>query len=309
VLLVQDHNKTSEGSKMSSTPRHHQTETASRNVLPASWRELLGQCRRNPTPECVHRLRVVTVRLQAEGEYWLREHALEKSAKQAVRRWCKQGEKLRRALRAVREADVQLKQLASLRRPTSRRATAQSYCTPSCLLQIAKVEGHIAQKRRKAAKKLMGKLQERGARLDLLGGQLQAVQHAEFQPVALPPAVMLSQMFHRLSEDFPALDRDNLHAYRKRMKAICALAVQFGATDPVARRFSVSLKKMLAAIGKWHDWQALAQTVEHTTSTQEDGLRQMLEGLAAESLQTALRICREECTGLLDADRQVTLKP
>jgi len=292
---------------MSFSPRRCQPETASRSVSLATWRELLGQCRGNPTSACVHRLRVATVRLQAEAEYWLCEHSDDSLAERPVRHWCKQGEKLRCALRAVREADVQLKLLIGLRRPAPRLATVQPHCTPSCLLQIVQVEARIAQKRRRAVKKLVGKLQERGAKLDRLGRELQAVLHAESQPGALPTAAMVSEMFHRLTEEFPALDRDNLHAYRKRMKAICALAV-LGATDLAVGRFAVSLKKMLAAVGQWHDWQELARLAERILGAREDGLRKMLEGLAAESLQMALRTCQEESTELLNAGRQAKLQ-
>jgi len=93
------------------------------------------------------------------------------------------------------------------------------------------------------------------------------------------------------------------------MKSICALAVQFGAIDPAATRFSVSLKRILTAVGKWHDWQELTQLADRSAGAHADELRKLLEGLTAESLQTALRICREESAGLLEAGHLVTLRP
>jgi hypothetical protein len=85
-----------------------------------SWRDSLDRCACKASRKRVHELRILTLRLQASLEFWLSEQPPDAQGVRAVKRWKTQGQKLRRALRPVRETDVYLERLASLRGRPSR---------------------------------------------------------------------------------------------------------------------------------------------------------------------------------------------
>jgi CHAD domain-containing protein len=93
----------------------------------------------------------------------------------------------------------------------------------------------------------------------------------------------------------------NLHAYRKRLKQPLYLAEFSAPADPAARRLAVAMRKMHAAAGKWHDWQALASEAGRVLPRHgnRDGLVPVLNNLAEEALKRALGQCRRSTASLL----------
>src|ERR1700719_1045519 len=79
------------------------------------WVKLAGRCGRKPTRKRVHALRVVTLRLQAELEMDLAEIPRASHQAQAILKFNKQGERLRKVLGPVREVDVWIAKLQGLR--------------------------------------------------------------------------------------------------------------------------------------------------------------------------------------------------
>ena len=107
-----------------------------------------------------------------------------------------------------------------------------------------------------------------------------------------------------LREEFPELNAESLHAYRKRIKKVRYLAEISAAADPLAGRQATTLKRMQSAAGKWHDWQSLVEEVDRTFrgSAKCDGLANLLEARTQESLKEALGLIRRATAQLLKRD-------
>jgi CHAD domain-containing protein len=263
-----------------------------------AWRQLLFQCGQKPSRKGVHGLRVATLRLQAGVEYWLRDQEPDAPAARAAKRWSRQGKKLRRALNPVREADVSLAKLASLRASTAGPPEGQLPCSRSCLRQIGELEARLTEKRQAAAKKLIAVIEGRRKRMEQLSTELEA---------ALAPCPWgcsgkdLLAMFASLREEFPELKAEILHTYRKRIKKVRYLAEISAVGDPLAARQAATLKRMQAVAGEWHDWQALAKQAGRAfrSRARTCALTQLLEARTQEFLKEALGLCRRATAQLL----------
>jgi len=66
----------------------------------------------------------------------------------------------------------------------------------------------------------------------------------------------LLAMFASLREEFPELEAETLHTYRKRSRK-CATWRDFRRGRRPAARQAAILKRMQSAAGEWHDWQRL----------------------------------------------------
>ena len=97
-----------------------------------TWRKLLAQCARKPSRRSVHALRSLTVRLQVVMEHSLRKQAANSAAARAFQHWSKDGKKLRKALEPLRDADVHLARLDSLRR-TGGASEGEKKLIPRCI--------------------------------------------------------------------------------------------------------------------------------------------------------------------------------
>jgi CHAD domain-containing protein len=262
-----------------------------------SWRSLLDACGHKPSRKHVHGLRVATLRLQAQLDSAPGTH----SVAQAARRWNKSAEKLRESLSAVRETDVYRVKLSGL---CGTLAPPEGYAPRSSrisLRQIEELDEWLARERKIASKKLIADLKHRQGRLDRLSVELESAQALGHSliPVSSPSGVF--KMFADVVAEFPKLDVDCLHDFRKRMKNVRYLAELFASTDPQAGRMAESLKSMQGVVGEWHDWEELAQLASRKLrKRRKDGaLTELLETLAEESLEKALEYCRSQAAELL----------
>jgi CHAD domain-containing protein len=241
---------------------------------------------------------VATLRLQAEVECWLRGQEPDAPAARAAKRWNKQGKKLRRVLNPVREADVSLAKLASLRATTAGPPEGQPPCSRSCLRQIGELEARLAKERQTAATKLIAGIEDRRKRLERLSTELEAASPPH--PWGCTGKDLLA-MIANFREEFPELNAKSLHPFRKRIKKARYLAEISAVADPLAGRQAATLKRMQSAAGEWHDWQGLAQQAGRAFRghTKACGLTELLEARTRESLQDALGLCRRAMAQLL----------
>lgn len=265
------------------------------------WRQQIAECERKPSRGRVHALRVATLRLQAQLEYWLPPGKPGDPATRAARRWDRQARKLRRALSPVRAADVYVEKLARLRESAAEGTEGQPQCSRSCLRQIGKLEERFARQRQQAARRLRTEFEVRRERLIRLSRDLEAALEAPGLRDARHGAVALKDMISRLRVEFPELNGETLHAFRKRVKAARYLAEVTAETDPVAQRQAATLSRMQAAAGEWHDWDVLAQKAARTRRKRESkgGAAELLETLATKSLKRALNECARLTTRLM----------
>ena len=271
-----------------------------------AWKRLLARCGRKPTRKRVHALRVVTLRILAELEYQIGEQGKGSPGIIAATRWIKLGEKLRQALSPVREADVWLDKLSALRQSLANTNGYSPRSNKFCIRQIDELEDRLKAKRKQWEKELVAEIASRRGRLE------ESAQRIQLVPIALDPvggasqgaagASKISEQFGDVVAKFTSLDERNLHEFRKQIKKVRYMAEIFAAHDPEAGRQAVSIRKIQSAIGEWHDWQALAKREGHTRGRRTE-LTELLETLAAESLEKALAVCERVTKNLLQESK------
>jgi CHAD domain-containing protein len=267
-----------------------------------AWKRQLARCGRKPTRKRVHALRVVTLRILAELEYQIGEQGKNGPGILAATRWIKLGERLRQVLSPVREADVWLDKLAALRQSLANTNGYSPRSNKFCIRQIDELEDRLKTKRRQWEKELVTEIASRRDRLE------ESAQKIQLAPVALDLAggasqgdagsSEISEQFGDVVAKFASLDENNLHEFRKQIKKVRYMAEIFAAHDPEAGRQAMSIRKMQSAIGEWHDWQALAKREGHAHGRRAE-LTELLETLAAESLEKALAVCERVTKNLL----------
>ena len=265
-----------------------------------AWRTVLAQCARKPSRRSVHALRSLTSRLQAGLEYSLRKRAANSAAARAFHHWCKDGKKLRKALEPVRDADVYLARLKSLR-GTGKASKGEKQLSPRCIREIDRLEDRFRRQRKSGINKLADAIDARGKRLNRSSKELAAVLASHMPSRAHSPAPEALRIFTELAGELPRLDAGNLHEYRKRLKQARYLAEISAAADPEAKRLAAAFKRIHNAAGEWHDWQELANKADRILPghDKEDGLIPVLESLAKKALQRALVQCRRTAARLL----------
>ncbi len=268
----------------------------------ADWRQTLSRCARKPTPKRVHELRVATLRLQAELEYWLRESATGTAAARTAKRWSNQARKLRRALSLVRETDVYLRKLARLRGQVPHSGDHGLRSSSVCTLQINKLEIRLRKLRQAGEKKLIAEIKGRRKRMVSFSKELEVAFARPGPPSDSHGGLKVAVMFKDLTREFPELNADCLHEFRKRVKKLRYMAEIFSASDPLAGRQSATLRKIQVAVGEWHDWHVLAQKADRAFRGrgQGSGLPELLAALAATSLRKAISLSRRQIAQMME---------
>jgi CHAD domain-containing protein len=266
-------------------PKHQQLET---------WRKLLAQCARKPSRRSVHALRSLTLRLHVGLQRSLPEHAADPAAARAFQQWSKLAKRLRKALEPVRDADVHLARLDSLRKIFGGASEGEKQLNPRCIREIGKLEDRLRQQRKEGMNKLMAAIDSRGKRLNRLSKELEAALAPQMPSKMHSTAPQALQLFAELTSEYPSLDAANLHDYRKRLKQVRYLAEISAAVDPQAKRLAAALRRIHNTAGEWHDWQELARKAGRVLSRHSKlyGLIPVLEALAANALHRALGQCR-----------------
>ena len=266
------------------------------------WRELLAHCGRKPGRKIVHNLRVTTLRLQAALEFSLSPVDADSSSAKSKERWARQAKKLRRALGPVRRSDVSLDQLATIRDWAEHPDSAPAVFPKEYLGVIEKIERTVAHRRKATAKKLTSEIEGRRKRLNRLSRKLETTASGFASTKEIGVAGKIQSQVAAVAAEFAALDAENLHQFRKRIKKIRYLAEVFASVDPYAARQASMLKHMTSAIGEWHDWQALSEEAARanrreaaTTATTE-----LLRAQARRMFERARTLCTDTMASLLE---------
>jgi CHAD domain-containing protein len=224
--------------------------------------------------------------LQAELDIDLAELPRASHEAQAILEFSKQGEKLRKVLGPVRELDVWIGKLQGLLASLARPGDYVPCSTRECMNQIVQFELRLKEKRRRLEKKLIAAIEKRKGSFAAAGDIV-----IDGGPKGDANAArMISAQFAEVVKGFPVLNEENLHEFRKRIKMVRYLAETHHG-DTACIQFAAQLKKLQSAIGVWHDWQAIAREVRRGRSKGKDAA-ELLEAIAAESLEAALTTCR-----------------
>lgn len=193
------------------------------------------------TPKNVHNFRTATRRV----ETLLKELVPERSRNE--KKLLASLGRIRKRAGKVRDVDVQLAALRSLKVPQQPRRKTQ--------LMHGLIELRGEQERK--LRKLLTKDEVRAVQKRLVRAAKNLNLEACHDPLAVARQT-LAQMAHpggRLTEDL-------LHQYRILAKR-ARYAAEFAPKSPESERFIAELKRAQDAVGNWHDWFTLMQTAAH----------------------------------------------
>jgi CHAD domain-containing protein len=256
---------------------------------------------KKPSPKRVRALRTLTLRLEVALQYRLLEQAPDLIAADAFRRWSKEGKKLRRALKPVRDADSFLAKLESIRGDIEWAPDSNLRVSPRCLRQIDRLEDCFRQRREAGIDKLLTFMDAHGKRLSRSSERIEGALVSRIPSVARSTAPAALRIFGELATELPNLNSANLHDYRKRLKPALYLAEISIAADPEAGRLAAAFRKIHLAAGEWHDWLALALKAGRVLPgrAKQDDLISVLEKLADAALERTLDLSRRPAVRFL----------
>jgi CHAD domain-containing protein len=218
----------------------------------------LEACRVRPRQKAVHQLRTTTRRMEA----------LLASAKRRRRGNAKFGRKLDKALRAlkpirkaagpVRDTDVQIGLVEGLLK-------AKNAATP------ATERSAFNEKARKLQAKLKKYRKDAAAELvtaiaDAKEKELRRISPLQADVSGIKWTFLLKEarsLERASARSLDTADPKSLHEYRKNSKSARYLAEMEDGSAP-AEQFAKRMKKVLDAIGAWHDWMLLTQLAKET---------------------------------------------
>jgi CHAD domain-containing protein len=191
-----------------------------------------------PRAENVHRFRTSTRRLQTLIAEFSPE--LDRNQKKVL----KLLSKIRRRAGKLRDLDVQLAALRSLKMPREPRRKTQ-------------LVNHLIELRGEQEAKLM-KAVDAGTVREIRKRLKRAAKN--FKPEASrDPLKVAHAMIERIDRTDAPLSEAVLHQYRILSKR-ARYAAEFAGDSANAKQFIASLKRIQDAAGDWHDWLTLAQT-------------------------------------------------
>src|SRR5882724_6743201 len=230
------------------------------------------------SPEDVHQLRTTIRRIEAIMEELVPDPA------RSDRKLLKQLARLRKRAGHVRDMDVQLAALRTLRIGDDSEQKRQ-------------LMGALAARRDKWSKKLSSVLDkdDKKFRKNLRRtAQEPALYGRKFEPV-----LNSLRMFAQLSRTQGPATEEVLHQYRVRSKRIRYLAEMAGYT-PEAKAVLAPLKKLQDAIGEWHDWDELKKRAASMFSqSRSSALQNVLRAVTSTKLNDARRVAEEAKSALL----------
>lgn len=233
--------------------------------------------------EHVHRLRTGTRRLQILlGE-------LSPQMDRNQKKLLKLLGRLRKRAGKVRDLDVQLTALRSLKIPHEPRRKTQ------LMNQLIELRTRQEKKLGKAAdKNTVAEIRKRLKRAS-----------KDFKPEAgKDPLTIAKAMLERIHRDDSPVAEALLHRYRILTKR-ARYAAEFAGNSTEAAQFIAGLKRIQDALGDWHDWLTLTQTAsEHLGEVRESPLVAELHNVSGAKFRHAVAVLSHARAKLLPDARQ-----
>jgi len=222
-----------------------------------------------PQPESVHRFRTGTRRLQILlGEL---SPKLDRSQKKLL----KLLGRIRKRAGKVRDLDVQLAALRSLKIPREPRRKTQ-------------LVNHLIELRSQQDKKLRKAVDEDTVR-EIRKRLKRAAK--EFEPEASrDPLAIARGMLEEINRTDAPVSEGLLHQYRILSKR-ARYAAEFAEPSAEAEHFVAGMKRIQDALGDWHDWLTLTQTSsEHLGEVRESSLVAELHNVTGAKFRHAVAV-------------------
>ena len=243
-------------------------------------RKFLRKCRNVPTPDQIHNLRAQSRRVEATLQ------AVGSDQTKSGRHLLKSITPIRKRAGKVRDMDV-LTELASQLVMENRNSDQRFGEAPVQLLQhlgrsrfgfAKRLEKVVASKRKSALKRLKRFAHWTDRRLKGMGRPSAKLARWQTDPTAT--AIYMSSSL----AEWPRLDRENLHAFRLRVKQL-RYVLQL-ASNPDGRLVD-ALGSVKDAIGEWHDWCEL-ETITRQSIPGNDEFCDRIHSIAEDTFDRAL---------------------
>jgi CHAD domain-containing protein len=239
----------------------------SRVVFQKLEQDLVKLCSK-PRAENVHRFRTGTRRLQILlGE-------LSRKLDRNQRKLLKLLGRIRKRAGKVRDLDVQLTALRTLKMPREPRRKTQ-------------LVNHLIELRRQQEKKL-----RKAVEPDTVGEIRKRLKRAsKFNPEASrDPWAVARGMLERINHGDAPVTEGLLHQYRILSKR-ARYAAEFAEPSAETEQFIAGLKRMQDVLGDWHDWLTLTQTAsEHLGEVRESPLVAELHNVTGAKFRHAVAV-------------------
>jgi CHAD domain-containing protein len=238
--------------------------------------EALVACRSDPGSRAVHSLRIAVRRLEALVHAMAEDHPQAERLRFDAEKALRHLKRVRRAAGPVRDLDVQSKLIAEIIAKASAPRSAEEQ--ESLGSEGKRLDTRLRRRRAKLAAKLTSVVREAEPKLERSLGALAKPMAGLHTPSLLKTArsLVLRSSLH-LDDGSP----ESLHQYRKQAKAARYLAEMVSTSVP-AQQLAKRLKRVLNAIGRWHDLLLLAQESKAVL-----GKRSMLVGAIREERERA----------------------
>jgi len=232
----------------------------------------LAKLATKPQPGNVHQFRTYSRRLQV----MLQELTPELSRND--KRLLKLLRRLRRRAGRVRDLDVQIAALRSLKIPQEPRRKAQ-------------LLGTLAEMRIQHEKKLSQSLDRKTIRE--VRKRLKKAENNQQIPAGVEPLQVARRILSEISKPNAPLTEVVLHQYRISGKGV-RYVTELAGKVPEAEPFISSLKGMQDALGDWHDWLLLSQSAEKILGHgQDSALIAALRNITGAKFRHALQVVSE----------------
>ena len=235
------------------------------------------------TPENVHGFRTAARRLET---------VMQVAAPDGHRKLLKRLGRWRRRAGRLRDVDVQMKALRSLKIPEEPQRKSQLM---SALLDLrARRERKLLDAFDKDSQRRLRK------RLKKAEGSVAAIQQS-----AADSLRKARQMFVELAKQQAAVSEESVHEYRLRCKRIRYLAEL--SNSPEAKAFVADLVRIQDVTGDWRDWQMLTATAEaQFRNAGRSALLTALRNVTQAKFREAVRVCSQVRNEALGQQTQQT---
>ncbi len=258
-----------------------------RNVAFQKLDRQLSKLAKKPAPNSIHKFRTYSRRVEAFIDQ------LVPDPTHNDRKLLKRLGRIRKKAGEVRDLDVQISALRSLKIP-------QDAARKSQLLT------RLVEDREKREQKLSNSFDK--ASIRKLRQRLQRALQGDGVPAAADPLKIAMQQFVALRRDHAPLTEKRLHQYRIVGKRARYLG-EFAGKNPEAEQFVAKLKRMQDAIGDWHDWLKLAQRAEEVFGDiRESALLSLLRNVTRAKFNHAVAILNDTQSTLAKKETDVPVR-
>ncbi len=220
--------------------------------LHANLADSMAACRVRPGSQAVHSLRAATRRIEVLLRKVAKDHPRAPRLQEKLNQALDELKKVRKAAGPVRDLDVQRMLLAEITEASRHLVSVE--VGEKLFPAYKKFDHYLLERRKRESNKLVHVLKDVKPALECSLGHIPEALAAVH---AITEVKMVMSLGSRESLTLNDARGESLHSYRKRIREMRCLA-EMHKSAPAAQHLAVRLKRILDAIGRWHDLMLLS---------------------------------------------------